>query len=217
MGPSSVVTMVTFQWVWAVSLAGRLTYDLVDLDSGFVPSAVVSFAQPAYISAYRWLPAIIFLGEKQDHFKCRIWHLNKHNDRVLASISYRTVDWFILVLLVYQLTDATRFQFSAFSGFSCIRQFYTLSVYHQSDLSSKLHRNFVAAYFVMKVSWKHRILRPEKPRNTFIWYIIVLCELRINCIWIMSGGCALSKLKSLIRLISHFFRTPTHLCVAKHL
>lgn len=70
MGPSSVVamvTIVTFQGVWAVGLAGRLTYDLVDLDGSFVSSAVVSFPQPAYISAYRWLPAIIFLGEKQDN------------------------------------------------------------------------------------------------------------------------------------------------------
>lgn len=52
MGPSSVVTVVALQGFRAVGLAGRLTDDLVDLDGGFVPSAVVSLPQPAYVSPY---------------------------------------------------------------------------------------------------------------------------------------------------------------------
>lgn len=70
-GPSCMVlvAMVTFQRIWAVGLADRLADDLIDLDGSFVSSAVVSFPQPAYISAYRWLPAVIFLAEKQESLK----------------------------------------------------------------------------------------------------------------------------------------------------
>lgn len=53
MGPSSVVTVVALQGVRAVGLAGRLADDLVDLDGGFVPGAVVSLPQSAHISTHR--------------------------------------------------------------------------------------------------------------------------------------------------------------------
>lgn len=68
MGPSTsvvVVALVTLQRIRAVGLAGRLAHDLINLDSGFVTSAVVGFPQPAHVPAYRWLPAIIFLEGKK--------------------------------------------------------------------------------------------------------------------------------------------------------
>lgn len=70
-GPKSiptvmVVAMVPLQWIRAVGLAGSLAYNLVNLDSSFMTSAVVGFPQPAHIPAYRWLPTVIFLVVKEE-------------------------------------------------------------------------------------------------------------------------------------------------------
>lgn len=57
-----VATVVPFQQVRAVRLAGRLAHDLVNLDRSLVASTVIGLPQTTHVPAHRRLPAIVFLG-----------------------------------------------------------------------------------------------------------------------------------------------------------
>lgn len=64
-----VVGVVSLQRIRAVGLTGRLTHNLINLDSSLMTRTIVRLPQPAHITTYSRLSAVIFLLRIRKEFK----------------------------------------------------------------------------------------------------------------------------------------------------